>query len=171
MRAFIVLLLLITAALGPDAGGAQTLTGQTQRRMALGQPALDGLALGGVRLGDAEGAVVALLGSPDATGPSTLAERMLRYELAPDTWLEVHAGASGIRAISVRAVGEPVPRPSLQTMRGIHLGMPLARVLERYGDPAGGRHWYAAEGIAFNLDGPADTVTSILVFPPGMPAP
>lgn len=163
--------LIIAALFLTEATGAQTLTQHMQRRSALTQPALDGMALGGIRLGDPEAAVTALLGPPEAVESSALAERVLRYELVPDLWLEAHVDPTGVRAIGVRVASEPDALPSPQTMRGIHLGMPIARVLERYGEPAVSRLWYAAEGVAFNVDGPADTVESILIFPRGTPAP
>ena len=53
----------------------------------------------------------------------------------------------------------------------IRVGMPVARVLERYGRRPDGRLWYAEEGIAFNVGAPAETVESILIFPRGTPAP
>jgi hypothetical protein len=162
---------LVAMAVVADVAHAQTARQRAEHRLALRQPVIEGLTLAGLRIGEAEGVVGAMLGPPHATSVSTLAERLLRYELAPDTWLEVHVGSAGIRAIGLRVLGGADPAGSPQTIRGIVLGMPLARVMERYGDPPNDRYWYATEGIAFNVSGETDVVVSILVFPPGTPAP
>ena len=61
---------------------------------------------------------------------------------------------------------------SPKTLRGIRLGAPIGQVVERYGPPTDGKLWYSTQGIAFNVDGSANTVRSILVVPRGtMPPP
>jgi hypothetical protein len=140
------------------------------RASALDWPAIDGASAARLHVGQDERAVVALFGDPDESAPSFLAERRLRYEIVPGVGLEVHVQAGRIEGIGFTLLdGQPPPR-SPRTVRGIQLGAPVASVVERYGEPAGGRYWYAAEGIAFNLEGAAETVTSILIFPPGTPA-
>lgn len=169
----LVIGVLLAALVGGTAADAQTLIEQMQRRTALTQTGLDGLTLGSIRLGDSETTVVATLGPPETIKPSALAERALHYELIPDLWLDVHTDPAGVRAIGLHARGEPSATPSPETLRGIQLEMPLARVLERYGDPPDGRLWYAAKGIAFNVGSAPGTevVESILIFPRGTPAP
>lgn len=162
---------LVTVTMLAHVAAAPTAGHRAAHRLALRQPIIEGLTLAGLRIGEEEGMVGAMFGPPQASGNSTVAERVLRYELAQDTWLEVHVGSAGIRAIGLRRLGDADPPRSPRTIRGIVLGMPLARVIERYGDPANGRYWYATEGVAFNIDGETDTVVSILVFPPGTPAP
>ncbi|MGH7331187.1 MAG: hypothetical protein ACREKS_00285, partial [Candidatus Rokuibacteriota bacterium] len=157
---------LVAVAVLSDVAAAQTAGHRAEHRLALRQPVIEGLTLAGLRLGEAEGLVVAMLGPPQASSDSPLAERLLRYELVADIWLEVHVGPGGIQAIGLRVLGDADPALSPQTIRGVVLGMPLARVMERYGDPPNGRYWYAIEGVAFNMKGETDTVVSMLVFPP-----
>lgn len=170
MRIFGLVVTIFLAMLA-DTAGAQTVRQQAWRVTALARPALDGIGLAGLRLGQDEAEVIALLGSAPATGPSAIAERALRYEVGPGVWLDVHVGARRVQAVALTAQG-PLPT-SPQTARGIRLGMPVERVLERYGPATDGRLWYASEGVAFNpeaRDAPADAVESILIFAPGTPA-
>jgi hypothetical protein len=141
-----------------------------QRAMVLGRPALDGTVLGGIQLGFSEPAVIALLGEPQVRGASPYGEGVLRYDIATGAELHVHVAGGVVRALGVNAPGRLEGTASPQTVRGIRLGMPLARVLERYGRQDD-RLWYSEEGIAFNVEGAASTVTSILIFPRGTPPP
>lgn len=141
------------------------------RGSALDWPVIDGVSAASLHLGQEEAVVRALFGAPDETLPSVLAEQRLRYEIGPGVWLEVHVEGGRLEAIGFTAPAGQAPARSPLTVRGIQLGAPLGWVVERYGAPAGGRHWYAGEGIAFNLEGGAQTVTSILVFQPGTAAP
>jgi hypothetical protein len=158
---------LLAVALLSGAAEAQ----RTSRRVALEWPAVDGEGLASLRLGLDEAQVPALFGPPDAVAASPVAERLLRYEVTPGFRLEVHVAQERIQALGLRAAGGEPPLRSPQTVRGVRLGMPVGLVIERYGDPRDGRLWYAEAGIAFNLEGPGDTVESILVFAPGTPAP
>lgn len=74
-------------------------------------------------------------------------------------------------ALALVSTAEPARRASPTTVRGIRLGLPIAKVVERYGPPGDNRLWYASDGIAFNIEGPADTVQSILVMPRGTTPP
>ncbi len=141
------------------------------RRVALEWPAVDGEGLASLRLGLDEAQAPGLFGAPDTVVASPIGDRRLDYEVAPGVRLEVHVLAGRIHALGLSAAGSDPPVRSPQTIRGIRLGMSLSTVAERYGEPRDGRFWYPEAGIAFNVDGPADTVESILVFPPGTPAP
>jgi hypothetical protein len=166
-------LTVVAGLLAFTTGGAaaQDVRQATQRAMALTRPALDGTVLAGVQLTFSEHAVVALFGEPQARAVSPYGGEVLRYDVAAGARLDVHVAGGTVNALGVIAPGRPESASSPQTVRGIRLGMPVARVLERYGSRDDGRLWYADEGIAFNVEGPALTVTSILVFPRGMPPP
>ncbi len=151
---------------------AATAEGQRlPRRVALDWLALDGEGLASMALGIDEAQVKALLGEPDTVTGSAVAERRLGYEVAPGVRLEVHVRERRVHALGLTARGHEAPARSPRTLRGLRLGVPVTAVTERYGESTGGRLWYADVGIAFNLEGPAETVESILVFPPGTPAP
>jgi len=166
MQTMMLAVMLILAGAGP--AGAQTARQQVLRAAVLARPALDGVTLAGLTLGREEAEVLALLGPAHGTGVSRIAERALRYDVARGVRLDVHVRAGRVAGIAVTA---PAQLPSPQTARGVRLGMPVARVLELYGPATGGRLWYAAEGVAFNVDAPADTVYSILIFPRGTAPP
>lgn len=158
---------LLATLLVAGAGGAQ----QPPRRSALDWPAIDGVSAASLQLGQEEDAVLALFGAPDESLASPLADRLLRYEILPGVRLEAHARAGRLEAIGVTVVEGHPPARSPRTVRGIELGASMIWVVERYGEPVGGRYWYAEPGIAFNLGITADTVQSILVFARGRPAP
>ncbi len=160
-------LLVLTAT----SAGAQDARQAAQRAMALTRPALDGTVLGGIQLGFSEPAVIALLGEPQARAASPYGDGVLRYDVAMGAQLHAHIAGGIVRALGIIAPGRPEGAASPQTVRGIRLGMPLGRVLERYGGGLDDRLWYAEEGIAFNVEGAASTVTSILIFPRGTPPP
>jgi hypothetical protein len=154
----------------PASTDAQDARQAAQRAMALVRPALDGTVLAGIRLDFSEQAVLALLGEPHGRGTSSHGDAVLSYDIAPGVRLDVHVAGGAVNALGIVAPGRPDSATSPQTVRGIRLGMPVARVLERYGARADSRLWYAEEGIAFNVEAAAPTVTSILVFRRGTPA-
>ncbi len=164
-RTFVVVAALAALSLGAAAEA------QLSRRVALEWPAVDGEGLASLRLGLDEAQAPGLFGAPDTVAVSPIGDRRLDYEIAPGVRLEVHVLAGRIHGLGLSVAGSEPPVRSPQTIRGIRLGMPVGTVAERYGDPRDGRFWYAEVGIAFNVGGPADTVESILVFPPGTPAP
>ncbi|HXG15759.1 MAG TPA: hypothetical protein VNK50_05890 [Calidithermus sp.] len=137
------------------------------RRMALEWPAVDGEGLASLRLGFDEAYAPGLFGPPDSVAASPVAGRLLRYDVTPGVRLDVHVADGKIRALGLTTTGPEPPPRSPQTVRGVRLGTPVSLVIERYGEPPGGRLWYTDAGIAFNLESAADTVESILVFPPG----
>jgi len=151
--------------------GAQDARQAAQRAMALTRPALDGTVLGGIQLGFSEPAVIALLGEPPARAASPYGDGVLRYDVVTGAQLHVHIAGGIVRALGIIAPGRPEGAASPQTVRGIRLGMLLARVWERDGRRQDDRLWYPGEGIAFNVEGAASTVTSILIFPRGTPPP
>lgn len=159
------------AVLAVVALGAAAEAQRLSRRVALEWPAVDGEGLASLRLGLDEAQAPGLFGPPDSVAASPVAEHVLSYEVTPGVRLEVHIGQRKIQALGLSAAGAEPPLRSPQTVRGVRLGMPVSLVMERYGDPRDGRLWYAEAGIAFNVDRPADTVESILVFAPGRPAP
>ena len=160
-------LAVLTPALPTPRADAQ----RPSRRVALEWPVVDGEGLASLRLGLDAAQAPGLFGAPDTVAASPVGDRRLDYEVAPGVRLEVHVLAGRIHALGLSAAGSDPPVRSPQTIRGIRLGMPVGTVAERYGGPRDGRFWYPEAGIAFNVAGPADTVASILVFRPGMPAP
>lgn len=157
------------AGAGPPPGPTPLQT--VERRQAVVAPAIDGLMLGGVRLGTAEAVLVRQLGPPGAVRPSSLGDRTLAWELVPGLVLEVHLAGGEVGAIVVAATAGDPPPGSPRTTRGIGLGAPVADVLARYGPAAGDHLWYAEAGVAFNLDAADTHVRSIAVFPRGTPPP
>lgn len=144
---------------------------QARRVAALAQPAIDGVTLAGIRVGGDELTVRGLFGEPASVGASPLADRFLRYEPVPGVVLDVHLVASRVVAVGLRVSGERAAGPWPPTVRGIRLADPITLVKERYGDPDGGRLWFAEAGIAFNDEGAGDEVEAILIFAPGTPPP
>src|SRR5207248_1945109 len=128
-------------------------------------------AVATVRLGASEHDINTLLGAPDSED-TTDSERIWRYLLRGGVTLEVHLVGSLVAAIAMRAPDGTPALASPKTLRGIRLGAPIGQVVERYGPPTDGKLWYSTQGIAFNVDGSANTVRSILVVPRGtMPPP
>jgi hypothetical protein len=111
------------------------------------------------------------LGTPAATRNSAIAERALHYEFADSISLDVHVEAGIVKAISVSIAEGDATGLLPPTSRGVRIGMPTSVVAERYGASTTAGFWYAAEGVAFNFDSPADEVRSIVVFGRGTPAP
>jgi hypothetical protein len=142
---------------------------QSRRAAAVTRFVHDGDGFAAVRLGENESVVRTLFGPPvseNTSGP----ERRLVYPLRGGVVLEVRTTSGTVAAIAITA-GEGPTLHSPKTVRGVRLGAPIGQVLERYGAPAGDHHWYADEGIAFNIDGPAPIVQSILLFPRRTPPP
>lgn len=156
------------ALLGAAAAHAQD---ASPLRLAVSRPVLDGVMLGGIRVGAPETQVTGLLGPPQAHAASPLGDRALRFEAVAGLHLEVHVAGGAVRAVGMRADAGAAPALGPRTSRGVRLGSPTDEVVARYGAPTGGRLWYAAAGVAFNLDAAADDVQSILVFEPGTPPP
>ena len=165
---FVVVALILAT---PSAPVAQMGTEDLQRARVLGRPVLDGLTLGGVTLDTPEGDVVARFGPVSAVIASLVAQRALRYELEPGVFFDVHVTDGVVRAVGITCRGTEAPDRSPQTVRGVRLGAPAAHVVERYGEPPNGRLWYAAEGVAFNVEGDASEIESILIFARGTTAP
>jgi hypothetical protein len=140
-------------------------------RLAVSRPVLDGMMLGGIRVGAPEAQVTGVLGPPQADAASPLGDRVLRFEAVAGLHLEVHVAGGAVRAVGMRADAGAAPALGPRTSRGVRLGSPTDEVVARYGAPTGDRLWYAAAGVAFNLEAAADDVQSILVFPPGTPPP
>jgi hypothetical protein len=163
---FVLLLALTTAPSGIEAQGLPAI----RRAEMLRQPVQDGASLGGVRLGMREEEVRAVHGVPSTDGGSTLAQRLLRYSPHPDLTLGVHLGATGVEAVELSWQGEDPPRGPV-TWRGVRVGDPVTEVEARYGPSQSASSWYAAQGIAFNVNRPSERVESILIFRRGRPAP
>ena len=163
---FLIGLVAAASVVFADVSHAQNAVQQGRRQAAATQSVFDGDGVATVRLGASERDVQTLLGVPD-DDQTTDSERVWRYLLRGGLTLEVHLVGGAVQAVGMSAPdGAPAPWAP-KPLRGIRLGAPICQVVERYGPATDGRFWYSTQGIAFNVDGPADTVRSILVVPRG----
>jgi hypothetical protein len=165
----VLLVLLLTLAAAPISAGAQGLPAMRRAEL-LRQPVQDGAGLGGIRLGMQEEEVRVRYGVPVSDEGSMLAQRLLRYTPQPDVTLGVHLGAAGVEAVELTWQGQVPPRGPV-TWRGVRIGDVVTEVEARYGPSGSGPLWYAAQGIAFNVGRPSESVESIVIFRRGRSAP